>query len=215
MRSGWTILFIVLFIVLIAPVKLGIRLRWQGQMKAELALGVMVWGIRLNRKLYWPEQRDVARMAARTVRGNDVSSNLQQKVEQTENDSMAESTGIGWILRLIRTMATSDHARAYFRRTSVLERLDIYFRAGCRDAAFCALLDAAAVTLMGMLRQRFPHAVFQCRAALNVHCALQGTCIVRLRMGNLLASAAMGLVAYLVTGKKKEEKKWSVIPLKT
>ena len=84
-----------------------------------------------------------------------------------------------------------------------------------RRETLAALLDAAAISLMGTIRRLYPQGVFTCRAALHGPCALQGVCIVRLRMGNLLAAAAMGLMAYLVSGKKKEERKWSVIPLKT
>ena len=206
---------VVLFIILIAPVKLGIRLRWQGGMHAEAALGVTMWGIRLQQTLHWPGTQDVKRMAGREMQKKDAAANLQQTVEQAPGEKETDKAGIGWILRLIRTVAISDRARRYFRRTSVLEQLQIHFRAACQDAALCALLDAAAISLMGALRRRYPAGIFTCRAALQGPCVLQGVCIVRLRMGNLLAAAAMGLIGYLVAGKKKEEKKWSVIPLKT
>lgn len=195
--------FLLLFVIWCAPVKLGAALHAGDGEKGTLMLGVTVWGVRFLRK-----KRLSGYGKPRLSDGAEIQ---EGEMSGQEDDRL----GVGMAARLVRTMLISNRARKWFRRSASIEHLRLQVQVGFDDAAACALLDAALKGILGALHYRVPEGIFRSRVAMGHKSYVQGVCIVSIRLGNLLTAALMGALGYIASGKKrKEEKKWSIIPLK-
>lgn len=204
--------FLILFVIWIAPVRMGAALRWQEGEHIRLALGVTCWGIRFSKQYLHPESTE--KLAENEKQHH--NSEALQIAGQDEKGDAADSKGLRALVRLVHTMLIGNHARQFFRSTSHTDMLQLLLLTGTRDAAVCALADAGIKTLMGILRTRLPAGKYAARAMASDKAGIHGICIVSLRLGNLLIAALLGTGAYLVSGKrKKEERKWNIIPFKT
>ncbi|MBE5777038.1 MAG: hypothetical protein E7326_05980 [Clostridiales bacterium] len=199
-------LLIILFALWCAPVKLGAAFKWQSGDRGELMLGATLWGVRVARKLAWPESERIA---------PEEGAQLQREAQEGRGGKEADRRGVSLLIRLIRTVLISNRARGWFVRCAKNEHTHILVQVGFSDAAACALADAIVKALFGMLARRFPGGRFCSRAVLGQKSSVQGMCIVRIRLGNLFSAALLGALGYLASGKKhKEETVWSIIPSK-
>ena len=200
------------FVLWIAPVKMGAAVHWQEGVHARLALGVTCWGVRFSKQYLKPYPS--GRLEKHSEEHADSEALLVEG--KAEKGDAADSSGLRMLMRVLKTVLIGNRARQYFRRTSHTEGLYLVFYTGTRDAAACALADAGIKTLLGILCTHMPNGRYDARAAGSEKAGIQGICIVSLRLGNLLIAALLGTMAYLVSGRrKKEERKWNIIPFRT
>lgn len=206
------VLLLAVFVLCIAPMKMGAAVHWQEGENIRLALGVTCWGVRFSKRYLKPEP--VSKLEMQEQEPKD-SEELQVDA-QSEKGNAADSKGLRVLARMLRTMLIGNRARHYFRYISHMEKLQILLQAGTRDAALCALADAGIKTALGILRTRLPAGYYTACAVPGEKAGIQALCIVKIRLGNLLIAVLLGTMAYFVSGRrKKEERKWNIIPFRT
>lgn len=189
--------WIFLFLIYITPLKMGVAVHWQSSQPVRIALGVTVWGVRIKREYAWP---------ARLIGENAIKTDSTSAVSSFDGIKKRGRLILHFLWNILR----SDHVRNWL----MVEHVHVRVAIGFLEAAGCALMDALLKIVFALVRH-MPGCDFKSCARFDGQSAVQGLCIVRLRLGNLLVASALGAAAYWVAGrKKKEEKKWSTIPLK-
>ena len=173
-----------LFLLLIAPVKAGVRLQWD-ENGLRGAVGLMVWG--------WREQADFS--AGRNPAGRWA---LTAAYRGKNLPLPAEKGNAGTILKLVGLLLKSNGDGAALRKLVRVDTLDVALRLGGQDAAALALGAGFLRAVGGAL----PFLRFQCLPALGGKSGLRAVCIAEARLGILLAAA-------LIWKKSKERKKKS------
>lgn len=198
-------LWILLYCIWIAPLKIGVAVRWQSENPVEIRFGAMVWGFRIRRLFYWP-----GRMLLADTLENSAEGPQKEILSFIPREKKKRS-----IIHILRVALMSDHARRYLLRSIEDAQVHLDARIALADAAVCALISGSLNMLLGMIGakkgwQLRVSPVFQGESQ------AKGACIVRLRLGNLLIAGLLGAAAYmLVKRKHKEENAWNDIPLKT
>lgn len=124
------------------------------------------------------------------------------------------------VLKIIRFMRESNMMRAYFKKT--ITPLEVAFKAriGFSDAAYTALSAGTVSILLDVLGKNLKYRGIPCNFKAwpdftGKPCAAQLSCILFMRLGNLLVGCALaGLAVWAATRKaekhdRKEERAWS------
>lgn len=166
--TAWLGLF--LFLLLIAPVRVGVRLLWD-EKGPRGAVGLMVWGLR--------EQADFSleRGAAGNLRLTAAFHGKTLPLPQRKN-----RTGLG--IRLLGLLLKSNGEDAALGRLVRVNTLNVALRLGGEDAAALALGAGALRAVGGAL----PFLRFRCMPVLGGKTALRAVCIAEARLGILLAA---------------------------
>ena len=130
------------FVLWIAPVKMGAAVHWQEGVHARLALGVTCWGVRFSKQYLKPYPS--GRLEKHSEEHADSEALLVEG--KAEKGDAADSSGLRMLMRVLKTVLIGNRARQYFRRTSHTEGLYLVLYTGTRDAAACALADAGIKT---------------------------------------------------------------------
>ncbi len=187
---AWAGIF--LFLMLIAPVRVGARLRWEGELP-RLAVGAMVWGARLQIDLK-PVRSEGGRLRLAAQAGGKRIALPKRKKKAAQG------------LKALWLLLRANGAGARLRRMVKVRALEGTLRLGGQDAAALALtagfLRSAAAAL--------PFAHVRVDPALGGRSAVYARCIAETRLGILMAA---GLLWYAQRRKagRKEEKAW-IIP---
>ena len=174
-------LFVALFLLLIAPVKLGAA-AGVGREGIRIRLGLMVWGLRWQGAIRLQQGRAVL-----LIRGRQVP-----LPPRKQGSPPAAST--------LRHLFFPDPAQSR-RRGVRITRAELHLDVGSRDAAAAALLT-------GLLRAAaclIPGVRITARPRMGGLWAARALCIAESRLGILCVAYALALKAG-----KKEEKSWSI-----
>ena len=165
---AWLGLF--LFLLLIAPVRAGVRLIWD-EKGPRGAAGLMVWGLR--------EQVDFSleRNAADNLRLTAAFHGKNLALPQRKNRA-----GLG--IKLLGLLLKSNGKDAALGRLVRVNTLNVALRLGGGDAAALAL-GAGALRAVG---RALPFPRFRCVPVLGGKTALHAVCIAESRLGILLVA---------------------------
>ena len=178
---------ILLYCLLITPVKIGVSLKWNSCQALESHFGILVWGMVWRRVLFWPKRLVDTENIMLQAGEKEITSLFpvhrhSEKMQQWLQSCFAMPEVRKWVHRSIKT-----------------ERVQVLAELSLSDAAACALLTSTLNVLFTMRQNRKEHIV-RIAPRYDGKSAVRGLCIVRLRLGNLLIAAVMGMAAYL--GKK-------------
>ena len=169
---------LVLFLLLIAPVRAGARLIWD-EMGPRGAVGLMVWGLREQVDFSTGRSASGALRLAASFRGKSLR--------------LPESRGNGKkMLQALGLLLKSNGKNAALGRLVRVDTLNVALRLGGGDAAALAL-SAGALRAVG---NALPFLRFQCVPTLDGKTALRAVCIAETRLGILL-------VAWLIQKKQR------------
>ncbi len=162
-----------LFLLFIAPVRVGVRIAWD-ENGLRGAVGLMVWGLR--------EQADFST-------GRSASGALRLTASfRGKNLRLPESKGNGKkMLQLLGLLLKSNGKDAALRRLVKVRTLRVALRLGGGDAAALALGTGALRAAGGAL----PFLRFQCVPVLGGKTALRAVCIAESRLGILLVAGLL------------------------
>ena len=186
---------LLLFVLLTAPVRLGIKIQWE---KGVLhgTLGGMVWGIRA--RIPFAVSRSPAGQLALCAffRGRRLALPAQK----------IDAKGV---VRRLLVMRKGGKSGKKLLKLVRLQALSVDLRAGGLDAGRLAL----TVGLLRLASGFIPSLRFRCAPVLGGAWGLRGGCIAETRLGILLAAA---LIGYANSRRAKEEKKqpW-IVPSET
>lgn len=186
---GW--LLIILYALLIAPVRVGAALRWEGK-TPTLRVGVMIWGFRLQTELRG--RRDEAGRL-RLVAG------FGRRSLPLPAGKRKGGEGIKALALLLR----SNQKRAGLRRVIRVRALDFALQIGGENAALTALASGFFQALNPLV----PKARILCRPAFHGRTRLYARCIAEARLG-ILWAAWLRWRAGRGSG-QKEEQAWSIL----
>ena len=183
-------LFLGLFLLLIAPVRVGAALRYDHN-KPALMVGLTVWGVRVQSKI--EARRDTAGTLLLNAAVGGKSLTLHP-------GGMNAGNGIKTLGLLLK----SNGDRAALRKTIQLQVLDAYLQIGGENAAFIAL----AAGFLQALNALLPRANIVCRPSFNGDTKAYIRCIAGTRLGILC-------LAWLrwrrrQRNSRKEETAWSI-----
>ncbi len=183
-------LFLIIYLVLITPVKLGAAVSVGGG-PAGAAVGVMVWGFRRVVRIRVRRRDGVPRLCA------DVGGRSVILSPQMEN---------GWSTRMARMLLRSLTGGGDCPRVLRLRALDGLIRIGGRDAGSIALLTGGLRALTALL----PHSRIRCVPSFGGPSLLRLRCIAQARLGTILAAGLKTALRMRRTD-RKEEGPW-IIP---
>ncbi|MBQ7655337.1 MAG: hypothetical protein IJS41_02400 [Clostridia bacterium] len=178
-----------LFLLLIAPVRIGAALRWEHN-KPALTVGVMVWGVRFQTVI--EARRDTAGTLLLNAAVGGKTLTLRPG---------GENAGKG--IKALGLLLKSNSDRAAFRKLIQLQALDAYLQIGGQNAAFIALITGFLQALNPLL----PRARIICRPSFNGDTKAYIRCIAGARLGILLAA---WLRLRRRRAGQKEEEAWSI-----
>ncbi|MBR3107084.1 MAG: hypothetical protein IKH30_07870 [Clostridia bacterium] len=178
-----------LFLLLIAPVRIGAALRWEHG-KSALTVGVMVWGIRFQTMIEARRDETGALLLNAAVGG---------KTLTLRPDGRNAANGIKALGLLLKFNAN----RAKMRKMIQVQAFDIFLQIGGQDAAFIALTSGFLQALNPLL----PFVHIDCCPSFNGETKALVRCIAGTRLGILL-------LAWLRLSRRragrKEDKAWSI-----
>ena len=158
------------FLLLIAPVRAGVRVQWD-ENGLRCAAGLMVWGLR--------QQADfsLARNAAGQLHLTAAFHGKRLPLPQRKNRA-----GLG--VKLLGLLLKANGKNAALGRLVRVNTLRAFLRLGGQDAAALALTAGTLRAVGGAL----PLLRFQCVPVLGGKTALRAVCIAESRLGILLAA---------------------------
>ncbi len=192
---------VLLYLLLIAPVRVGIVVSFAQGSAPSGMLGVLVWGV--GTQVDFAVARDdqgVLNLKFQTANGN----------KSGESDL---SKTIASIARVIKSLRIANISRSVFKASIHLKALQARAVVGLADAAQTALLTGLLQVLAAKWGTR-PGVRLRVDANFRGGSALYTRCIVHMRLGNILLACLLGLSAYLKAG-TKEEQPWSITPSNT
>lgn len=189
---------LLMYLVLITPIRLGLQLEWEQGRLPRGRIGVLIWGAAIQRQFFG-------------IR--DENGTLRIETDFPVRKSPANSQGAGdfarAIIRAFKTLKRANVARGLLKKSIRLDRLDIRAHIGLEDAAATAMLSGA-LRAAGIFWRRGEWAIIPCFGQGN---ALYGRCILESRLGMIAMAGLLGLISDRLT-EKKEEKTW-IIPSDT
>lgn len=156
-----------LFLLFIAPIRIGAALRWTGG-APSLSVGVMIWGIRAQTSIR--AERDTAGKLLLTA----AVGNRKLPLHPDRNNA-----GSG--LKALALLLKSNTDRAAMRRLVQVRRLDVFLQIGGENAAFIAL----ATGFLQALNPLLPQADIRCRPSFHGQTKVYARCIAEARLGIL------------------------------
>jgi hypothetical protein len=159
-----------LFLLLIAPVRAGVRVQWD-ERGLRGAAGLMVWGLREQADFTLKRNAGGAPRLTAAFHGNNLT------LPHGKNRAEVGVKLLGLLLR-------SNGQEAALRKVVRVNTLNIVLRLGGSDAAALALGTGALRAVGGAL----PFLRFQCAPVLNGKTSLRAACIAEARLGILLAA---------------------------
>lgn len=184
---AWAAIF--LYLVLIAPVDLGIAAELDGE-RSHGRVAIRVWGVERQ---------------GRFSLMRDAQGKLRLMASWAGRTEKPSGGGPG-LLRLARALVRADKARALLRRGVSLRRLQLGAVIGGADAAQTALFTGLLRAVAG----HFPRLQCRFRPAFGQRSRASLRCIVSVRLGMIGAAGVLGLLSLWRT-RKKEETAW-IIP---
>lgn len=190
------------YALLITPLRLRIDLAAGTHLSGALVLAA--WGLRLQANLGLI--RDASGELHLALRFKEGGRQHSGSVEEAVRRARA----------LIRLFRRARAARAFFAKMLSIQYVGVSARVGFADAAHTALAAGAVSTLLDMARWKLTSRKIPCRLRSwpdfsGKPCAAQLTCILFMRLGNLLLAGAMAGIAAAVAKMRssKEERAWS------
>lgn len=185
------VFLIVLYSVLITPVELGVAASVGFGGRPRYAAAVMLWGVRLQ-------------LNGSLIR--DENGKLQWTSSFRGKSRQAEAGGLSPVVRqLFRALKNARRSRMLLQKTVRVTDLSLQADVGGLEADQVALLTALLQTL-GAVQNRLrieTRPVFRGKGGISIRC------IVRARLGTLLAAGLLGAKSYLAAG-KKEAMIWNI-----
>lgn len=170
-RMIWFIL--VLFILLISPVRAGMRVQWD-EMGPRGAVGLMIWGLRGKADF------SLTRGAAGSLRLTAAFHGKNLPLPQRKNRAELGVKLLGLLLK-------SNGKNADLKKLVRVNTLNVTLRLGGGDAAALAL-GAGTLRALG---SALPFLRFRCMPVLGGKTALRAVCIAESRLGILLMAWLM------------------------
>lgn len=168
---------IVLYTVMIAPVKIRFSLLWYG--KADIDLHTRIWGLPLKQQL---------------------SMTPDELIHMLPDQKQAEDNAVRRELAALGTMLRTDFARHYLKRHMQIVQLDALIRLSMQDAARTAIVSGmlhwAAQAVYSLAKGRARIAVVP--AFFAEHSSAEVRCILFFRLGHMIIVGMAALAAWML-----------------
>ncbi len=202
---------------------------WLGILMAVFALGITPLGMRLD----IAAGAHVSGAAVLTIWGLRIQVNVglirneEGKLQlslQRQGSPRQHSNGVSdiWhaIKRLIHFLKASEKTRAFWGKTITLQFLKLWVRIGFADASHTALSTGAVAAALSSVKKKanakgIPFAYSAWPDFSGKPCAVQLSCILFMRLGNLFVGCAMAAISAMVARfkmkkqQREEEKSWN------
>ena len=179
-----------LFLLFIAPIRIGAALRWTGGAPL-LNVGVMIWGIR-------------AQTSIRAERDTTGALLLTAAVGNRKLPLRPDRKNAGNGLKALALLVKSNTKRAALKKLVRVRTLDVFLQIGGENAAFIAL----ATGFLQALSPLAPKAKIVCRPSFHDNTKAYLRCIAEARLGILLAAWLRWRRTQQAS--QKEEQAWTI-----